>query len=62
MAAKDENIAVGPSAAQLLANWLHDIVIEIGDTHAVTWTAISQDGSDTGAQQVSNRRVQFILG
>jgi len=26
----------------------------------VTWTAISQDGFDTGAQQVSNRRVQFI--
>ena len=62
MAAEDKDVSVGAGSPQFLANRLHDIVIKIGDPHAVARATITQDRFDTRAQQTSDRRVQFILG
>jgi len=62
MAAEDKDVSVRTGSPQFLADRLHDIVIKIGDTHAVAWATITQDRFDTRAQQTSDRRVQFILG
>ena len=61
MAAEDKDVAIGLASPQFLADRRHDIVIKIGDPHAVTWATITQDRFDTRAQQTSYRRVEFIL-
>jgi hypothetical protein len=55
MATEDKDIAIGSASAKFLADGLHYVVIEIGDTHAVARAAIAQARVDAGVQQASNR-------
>ena len=41
MVAEDKDVSFGAGSAQFLADRLHNIIIEIGDPHAMAWATVA---------------------